>query len=314
MNKISCKVFTLLALVATLISACEKENAEVKFYQPVTKVGQAIFAASEVHRVYTDTTFLVAPGVEETDVHFQCMSGYIVRAWVIRASLNTPGLQLRVSVPDGAKDYYQSVQTLSEMADTYSAPAGRVAAMINGDFWDTGMLVPRGPIHCSGNILNQVFNYDERLSQQALSYVAVKNDGTMLIDSKDSYIDNQDYLKEVTGAGVLLVKNGSIPAIPASWTARDPRTAIGYDKDGGYVYFLVADGRQDFWSYGLSYSELSSIFMSLGCEQAANLDGGGSAQLLIRHPVARIWQIRNSPSDGVERAVFNGWMITVDEP
>ena len=314
MNKIL-KAMILPALVATLLPACKKQNAEVRFYQPVTEVGKAVLAADQVHRVYTDTTFLLAPGVEETDVHFQCMSGFIVRAWVIKASLTTPGLQLRVCVPDDAKDYYQNVlQTLSEMAAVYDAPAGRVVAMINGDFWDTGMGIPRGPIHCCGNIINPMFNYNERLPQQALSYVSVKDDGKMLIDSKDSYLGNQEHLKEVTGAGVLLVKDGAVPMIPSSWNARDPRTAIGYDKDGGYVYFLVADGRRDFWSYGLTYSELSSIFVSLGCEQAANLDGGGSSQLLIRHPVARIWQTRNTPSDGMERAVFNGWMITVDEP
>ena len=314
MNKLYCKIILLLGLSTAWLVSCEKDPNEVRCYQPVTEVGQSLLSASEVHRVYTDTTFLVAPGVEETDVHFQCMSGFIVRAWIIKADLNTPGLQLRVSVPGETKEYYQSVQSLSDMADIYDAPARRVAAMINGDFWDTGLLIPRGPIHCSGIIINQVFNYVDRVPQQALSYVAVKDDGTMLIDYRDSYTDHQDHLKEVTGAGVVLVKDGAIPMIPSSWKARDPRTGIGYDKDGGYVYFLVADGRQDFWSYGLTYAEMASIFASLGCEEAANLDGGGSSQLLIRHPVARIWQIRNSPSDGIERAVFNGWMITVDEP
>ena len=80
------------------------------------------------------------------------------------------------------------------------------------------------------------------------------------------------------------------------------------------MYLLTADGRQDFWSYGLTYAELSSIFISLGCDAAANLDGGGSAQMLIRHPVARTWMIRNSPSDGAQRPVYNAWMVTVDEP
>lgn len=314
MKKFCNNTILLLGLSVAFLASCENEQAPVKLYKPVTDVGKAVLAADEVHRVYTDTTFIVSPGVEETDVHFQCMSGFIVRAWIIKADLNTPGLQLRVCVPGGTKEYYQGVQSLSDMADVYDAPAGRVAAMINGDFWDTGLMVPRGPIHSSGIILNQVFNYVDRLPQQALSYVAVKNDGTMLIDYKDSYSEHQDVLKEVTGAGVVLVKDGARPVIPANWSARDPRTGIGYDKDCGFVYFLVADGRQDFWSYGLTYAELASIFAALGCEEAANLDGGGSSQLLIHHPVARIWQIRNSPSDGIERAVFNGWMITVDEP
>lgn len=305
--------FVLLSALLWAFAACTKNQPEDNFYQPVSEVGKAVLSADEVYRVYTDTTFLVAPGVEETDVHFQCMGGFIVRAWIIKADLNTPGLQLRVSVPDNVKEFYQFKQTLTDMADVYNAPGSRVAAMVNGDFWDTGMTIPRGPVHTQGRILNQVFNYTDRVPQQALSYIAVKNDGTMLIDFKDSYYANQGSLKEVTGAGVVLVKDGAIPLIPSNWTARDPRTAIGYDKQG-HVYMLVADGRQDFWSYGLTYAEMSSIFVSLGCDAAANLDGGGSAQMLIRHPVARTWMIRNSPSDGAQRPVYNAWMITVDEP
>lgn len=314
MKTITWKYYILIPFLAGALSFCTKNQAEDKFYQPVTDIGKKVYAASEVYRIYTDTTFVIAPGVEETDVHFQCMSGFIVRAWIIKAELGTPGLQLRVSVPDDVKELHKTRQTLPEMAEVYDAPGGRVAAMVNGDFWDTGTIIPRGPLHLQGLILNQVFNYSERVPQQALSYVAVKNDGTVFIDFKDSYYDNQESLKEVTGAGVVLVKDGVVPVIPSGWTARDPRTAIGYDRDGNCVYILVADGRQNFWSYGLTYAEMSSIFVALGCVEAANLDGGGSSQLLIRHPVARTWMIRNSPSDGAERPVFNGWMITVDEP
>jgi len=36
--------------------------------------------------------------------------------------------------------------------------------------------------------------------------------------------------------------------------------------------------------------------------------------MLIRHPIAGVWQIRNSPADGTERPVVNGWAVIVDEP
>ena len=64
----------------------------------------------------------------------------------------------------------------------------------------------------------------------------------------------------------------------------------------------------------MTYKEMGYIFQTLGCVGAANLDGGGSAQMLIRHPVAKVWQIRNSPADGAERPVINGWTVVVDEP
>ena len=64
----------------------------------------------------------------------------------------------------------------------------------------------------------------------------------------------------------------------------------------------------------LTYKEMGYIFQTLGCSGAANLDGGGSAQMLIRHPIADVYQIRNSPSDGSERPVINGWTVIVREP
>jgi exopolysaccharide biosynthesis protein len=65
----------------------------------------------------------------------------------------------------------------------------------------------------------------------------------------------------------------------------------------------------------MTYAEMASIFQGLGCAYAANLDGGGSAQMLIRNPLTGKRQICNWPSDptegagGQERAVINGWTI-----
>ena len=64
----------------------------------------------------------------------------------------------------------------------------------------------------------------------------------------------------------------------------------------------------------MTYKEMGYIFQTLGCTEAANLDGGGSAQMLIRHPVADVYQIRNRPADGTERPVINGWTAIVEEP
>lgn len=303
----------LFLAITSIFSFCAKEEENDNWYQPRTEIGKAFYAADEVNRIYSDTTFVVAIGVEETDVHFQVMNGYIVRACILKIDTRTPGLQLRVSMPDDIYELKGARQTLTDMAAVHDKAGGRVVGMINGDFWDTGLLIPRGPIHRNGVIVNEVFNYSANVPQQALSFFAVLRDGSMTVDYREAYPQIQADIKEATGAGVVLVKDGKIPLLNSLWKARDPRCAIGYTSDG-IVYCLVADGRQDFYSYGMTYAEMASIFYSLGCEGAANLDGGGSAQMLIRHPIARVWQIRNSPSDGSERAVFNGWMVTVDEP
>ena len=275
-------------------------------------IAEAVTKANLVREVMESSSRLIAPGVFESDVFFRTVSGTIVHAYIVMADLNTPGVNLAVCTPGKEMTYYKKKQTLTQMASIYDEPQTRVAAMINGDFWDVELLIPRGPIHHDGVVINGEFTYLERLPQQALSYIAVRNDGRMLIDFKDSYPSNKSDLKEATGAGVVLVKDGEIPVINPKWTALDPRTAIGY-TERNVVYLLVADGRADNFSNGLTYAQMSSIFVALGCKAAVNLDGGGSAQILTRNPKTGTGEIRNRPSDGKERAVFNGWMVTVKE-
>lgn len=57
---------------------------------------------------------------------------------------------------------------------------------------------------------------------------------------------------------------------------RNPRAAIGYYSPGHYC-FLVVDGRQRSYSYGVSMVQLSELMYDLGCSVAYNLDGGATA-------------------------------------
>ena len=60
----------------------------------------------------------------------------------------------------------------------------------------------------------------------------------------------------------------------------NPRSAVGYFEPGHYC-FVVVDGRQKGHSAGIRIPELAKIFEDLGCTAAYNLDGGGSAVMLI---------------------------------
>jgi hypothetical protein len=102
------------------------------------------------------------------------------------------------------------------------------------------------------------------------------------------------------GGGPTLVRNGK----PMEWSGilmRHPRTAIGWNKDS---FFLVeVDGRQGGLSVGMTFPELADYMVKLGCEQAMNLDGGGSATLWVRG------NVMNSPSEGHERPGANSLVI-----
>lgn len=82
---------------------------------------------------------------------------------------------------------------------------------------------------------------------------------------------------------------------------RHPRSAVGWDKD--FIYLVEVDGRQPNLSLGMTYSELTKYMLKLGCEEALNLDGGGSCTFWM------LGQVMNSPCEGGERPIGNGLVI-----
>ena len=310
------RYFSILAfaLSAILLWSCSKEQEDIH-YVPVTPVGKTLLAdCPEVARIFSDTTFVVTVGVEETDLHVQTMSGYVQQIYLMKVDTKQPGVRMTVAMPNNSTYVGGgwNRQTLTDMASKMDAPRARVAAMVNGDFWQmTAPINPRGPVHKGGTIVSSAWDYNPLVAQQALTYVGIMDDGKMVIGPRSEYESVKNRLRECTGAGFQMLVDGLFPG--TDWNARDPRTAIGYTDDG-IVWLLTCDGRKTFGADGLTYKEMAYIFQTLGCVNAANLDGGGSAQMLIRHPIAGVWQIRNSPADGTERPVINGWAVLVDEP
>lgn len=88
----------------------------------------------------------------------------------------------------------------------------------------------------------------------------------------------------------------------------DPRTAIGTNRSGRYLYLVVVDGRQSLYSDGATFLDLAQLLADQGVYMGMSLDGGGSATLVVEGedggPV-----ILNSPIDhripGRERPVGN---------
>ena len=109
--------------------------------------------------------------------------------------------------------------------------------------------------------------------------------------------------KWANGCGDFLITGGVI-GNPDEWDKSimpaNPRTAVGIKQDGSVVY-CVSDGRQDGYSRGATLSELAEQLMSMGCIDAANLDGGGSSVMSIRMPGSESCVVVNSPSEGAPR-------------
>lgn len=61
----------------------------------------------------------------------------------------------------------------------------------------------------------------------------------------------------------------------------DSRSGAGLSADGKTLYILVVEGERKSQSRGLSYPQCGEIFKALGCSDALEFDGGGSAELCI---------------------------------
>ena len=86
----------------------------------------------------------------------------------------------------------------------------------------------------------------------------------------------------------------------------DPRTAVGINRNGRYVYLVVVDGRQPFYSDGATFAELAQLLIDQGAFAAMSLDGGGSSTMVVEDSDGRP-RVLNSPIDhyipGTERPV-----------
>lgn len=106
------------------------------------------------------------------------------------------------------------------------------------------------------------------------------------------------------GGGPAIVRDGKVIERTDA-NVRHPRAAIGWNKDH---YFLVeVDGRQLGVSVGMTIRELAEYLVRIGCTDALNLDGGGSATLWV------YGQVMNNPSQGDERGMGNAVVVVHKE-
>jgi hypothetical protein len=116
----------------------------------------------------------------------------------------------------------------------------------------------------------------------------------------------------ISGESMLVTGGQVLPDLNA--VDLHPRSAVGYSRNGRYLYLVVVDGRQPHYSEGMTLRELAEFMLSLGAQYAMNLDGGGSSALVVEGP-DRLPRVLNSPIDnlipGRQRPVANHLGIAV---
>ena len=120
---------------------------------------------------------------------------------------------------------------------------------------------------------------DELVSYQRKAQFAIGVPWMLVVNGKENYIYTKQQL---------------ISWFVHPWQ-RNPRTLVGQKADGTIVWVAV-DGRKSN-SPGFTIEHSSALMVELKCEIAANLDGGGSTEMIIDG------KIKNVLSGGVERAI-----------
>jgi hypothetical protein len=241
--------------------------------------------------------------------------------FVVKINLADPGVSVRVS-PGGLPPIGDSLWLTTLLPPSEIAARDHYDIAINGDFFDakatkdiegkkTGYIKgkPAAPIGMAMT--------DGRLWHQnaARPYLEIAASNTAeIVDALANQKPDSAAL-QIIGGGQVILRNGvAIEYQSAFATDRHPRTAVGVSRGGKWLTFLIVDGRQPSLSIGMTLAELSSEMIRLGCDDAINLDGGGSTTLVYRDPATERLKVLNSPSDGKERSVADALGVTVDVP
>jgi exopolysaccharide biosynthesis protein len=108
----------------------------------------------------------------------------------------------------------------------------------------------------------------------------------------------------ISGDRMIVIKGNVAPDLDDREV--DPRTALGINRNGRYLYLVVVDGRQPLYSEGATFTELAQLLIEQSAYAAMSLDGGGSSTMVMEGDDGRP-VILNSPIDhyipGTERPV-----------
>jgi hypothetical protein len=141
------------------------------------------------------------------------------------------------------------------------------------------------------------------LSPQSVERVPNVSTGAILRIATASTPDLRG-VQTAIGGGPALVRQGKVASF-TSPSVRHPRTGIGWNDK--FYFFVVVDGRQPRLSVGMTLQELAAYMIKLGCQEALNFDGGGSATFWL------YGNVMNSPCYGHERPMANA-LVLVQKP
>lgn len=217
-----------------------------------------------------------------------------------------------VTPPDEIADGALKARTTSQFLEEYG-----VQIAINGDgffpWWSRSPMdyYPHvgEPVTPNGLTASQGDVYADGLQD-------IKPEPTLYISRRNDLTFNRqpsNIFTAISGDRMLILSGEIVADLNDS--VIHPRTAIGVNRSGRWLYLVVIDGRQPFYSTGATFQEVAELLKGFGAFFAMSLDGGGSSTMVMEgefgNPV-----VLNSPIDsyipGRERPVANHFGIFID--
>jgi len=153
------------------------------------------------------------------------------------------------------------------------------------------------PVRLAGYAASRGRLYSAKAPGHPILYINQRNEITF--DQPKGKVYNA-----ISGERMLVSKGKKVAGLDSQQL--HPRTAVGVNQNGRWLYLVVIDGREV--SEGATYSELANLLISYSVYTGMSFDGGGSSTMVIED-VDRLPYILNTPVDentpGRERAVAN---------
>lgn len=86
-------------------------------------------------------------------------------------------------------------------------------------------------------------------------------------------------------SGNELILNAGQPSSSKGKDQPYPRTIVGTDATGKQLWLVVIDGKQPWYSEGMTIAETIPLLQKMGITTALNLDGGGSVAMVRSTPM-----------------------------
>jgi hypothetical protein len=196
---------------------------------------------------------------------------------IVSVDLSVPGVHALVTPPDTSCDLDTCAMTTGEFARKYG-----VQVAINGSFFD--------PFEVHDYTLSDYYPH----TGDAVNIFGMAISDGQVYSTADTHYANLCFwagkaqivqdgcpagTEQALAGGEVIVQDGK--AVDRSYdTGINPRSAAAVSGDGKQLWLVVVDGRQPWYSEGVTLNELAGYLVQLGAQSALNLDGGGSSTLV----------------------------------